>query len=221
MKKLVVLIAAVIVSGVITYAQDAAELKNAGNAALKIKDYATALAKYEAYLTSGEEGADADKATIYNTATCAYKLKKYDVATKYYNKAIDLDYKADIASYYIAKTYDEQGDEATYIEKIKEAYDTYTVSKYRKKFLTIVTSYYNKLAAEPYNKGNNLYNAGAASGSADTYKIKVKEAKTLYAEAKTAFEKTLEVDPNNATAKAAIANIESNLKAYQEYIDSL
>ncbi len=220
MKKLIIVLAAII-AGVSSYAQSAAELKNEGNAALKTKDYKTALAKYEAYLATGEEGVAGDKATIYNIATCADKLDNSEKAIEYYQKAIDMDYRGDISTYKIAKIYQDKGDDAAYIAKIDEAYTTYSSSKYRKTFLAILTKHYNKIAAEPYNAGNAAYNEGAASGDVVTYKVKVKEAIKLYEEAKTAFAKTLEYDENDAMAKSAIANMESNIQAYEDYIKSI
>ena len=75
-------------------AQDksAAELKNEGNAALKAKDYKTALGLFEKAIAAwGDEETDA--AMIFNTATCARKEKKYDTAIKYYDRSISEAYR--------------------------------------------------------------------------------------------------------------------------------
>ena len=72
------------------YAQDeksAAELKNEGNAALKAKDYKTALASFEAAIEAWDEAEDMDAAMVYNAATCARKIKDNDKALKFYGQA--------------------------------------------------------------------------------------------------------------------------------------
>ena len=207
-------------SSIVISAQEAAELKNAGNEALRNKDYKTALTKFEAYLASGEEGTATDKASIYNAGFCGYKLENIEKATKYLQKSIELKYKADYASYYIADLYKEK-DEAKYLELLADGLKKYPTSKIKKYFMGGLTKHYNKLGSDPYNTGNQLYTQGAVSGDYATYILKVKEAKPLYEKAKEAFEKTLEYDPTNSTAKSAIAAMNSNLKTFDDYIASL
>ena len=73
MKKIVLLfLSALLTVGVFAQDPGAAE-KNAGNVALKAKNYAEAFKKYEEYLKIVN---NKDNATVFNTAYCANKIKK-------------------------------------------------------------------------------------------------------------------------------------------------
>lgn len=80
------------------FAQSAAELKNAGNAAYRAKNYAEALAKYEEYLKVFE---GKDVKTVYNVARISYKLKEYEKSVKFFDQSIKNRYK--VASSYSFK----------------------------------------------------------------------------------------------------------------------
>lgn len=61
------------------FAQESVELKNAGNEALRTKDYAKALESFEKAITVwGDQ--PTDFAMIYNAGVCAYQLKSFDKA---------------------------------------------------------------------------------------------------------------------------------------------
>lgn len=211
----------IIAAGFMAQAEEAAVLKNAGNDALIAKDYPTALAKYEAYFASGEEGVANDKKTIYNAARCAYKVKKYDQAMGYYQKCIDLNYRADNATYYTAILYKKQDNEEKYLATLEEGLEKYPGSKIKKNFLKGVTGYYNGLASKPYNEANSLATAAAVSGDPSIYLSKMKQALGLFDQAKTAFEKTLEFDATNQVATSAIASIKDQIDSYNTYKASL
>lgn len=71
------------------FAQDADKLRDEGDAALKEKNYAVALAKYSEYLklTNYE-----DAARIFNTGYSADQVKDYKEAAKYYDMAVKKGY---------------------------------------------------------------------------------------------------------------------------------
>jgi tetratricopeptide (TPR) repeat protein len=221
MRKIGVILTLLVFSVAMFAQESAAELKNAGNEALRNKKYADAVAKYEAYFATNEEGVAEDNTTLYNLANSAFKAKEYDKAEKYFNQCVVKDYKPDFALYYISKIYSAKGDEAKEIETIKKILADYPNSKYYSKFRDYVANYYNKLAQDPYNKGNEIAVTAAGSGDAGIYLSKMKDALVLWDKAKTGFEKTLKVDPNNATANTAIANMKDQIKAYETYKASI
>jgi len=90
MKKLI-LILAVCFSGINVFAQSAAQLKNEGNAALKTKDYKTALMSFENFIAA--EDTFEDPALIFNSGYCAIKIKDFAKAEKYFGQAIEKEYK--------------------------------------------------------------------------------------------------------------------------------
>jgi tetratricopeptide (TPR) repeat protein len=73
------------------FAQSAAELKNAGNAALKAKDYKTALENFEKFMGAPDTFEDA--AVVFNSAYSAIKVKEYEKAVKYFDQSITAKYK--------------------------------------------------------------------------------------------------------------------------------
>ncbi len=99
MKKLI-LFAAVCLCTAGVFAQSAADLKNAGNEALRSKKYKVAIEKYEAYMNAPDT--EKDIPLVYNTAICAYKIKNYAKAEKYFTKSIENKYKLSKAYYYCA-----------------------------------------------------------------------------------------------------------------------
>lgn len=221
MKKIGVLFT-LLIFAVSAFAQEsAAELKNAGNEALRNKNYSEAVQKYEAYFATNEEGVAEDKTTLFNLATSALKAKQYDKAMKYYNTSIKNGYKPDISLFYISKIYSARDNKDMEIETLKKVLTDYPKSKYYSKFQSYVATHYNKMAQEPYNKGNEIATTAAASGDAGIYLSKMKDALKKWEEAKAGFEKTLEIDADNPTAKSAIANMNEQKKAYETYKASL
>lgn len=94
MKKLL-LICVLFFSVAGVFAQQATELKNAGNAALKAKDYKTALENYEKFMQAEDTFDDA--ALVFNSAYCASKIKDYEKAVNYFDKSIQNKYKVSSA----------------------------------------------------------------------------------------------------------------------------
>ncbi len=84
------------------FAQSAGELKNAGNEALKAKNYAEALTKYEEYFKVME---GKDVKTVFNAAYCARKIKNYDKAVKLFDQSIKNRYKVASSYSYKADAY--------------------------------------------------------------------------------------------------------------------
>lgn len=98
MKKLILTLV-VCLSVLGAFAQDAVKLKNDGNAALKAKDYKTAIIHLENYLRTPE--ASADIKTVYNVGYAAAKVKDYAKSVIYFDKAIAAKYK--LSSSYLRK----------------------------------------------------------------------------------------------------------------------
>lgn len=81
------------------FAQDAIKLKNDGNAALKARDYKTAIVHLENYLRTPEAAEDIK--TVYNVGYAATKIKDYAKAVIYFDKTIASKYK--LSSSYLRK----------------------------------------------------------------------------------------------------------------------
>ena len=82
-----------------------ADLKNEGNAAIKIKDYPKALDLYEQALVKWGDKPVADTSMIYNMGICAISAKNYEKALKYFDQAILMNYKKVNSLLYKAEVY--------------------------------------------------------------------------------------------------------------------
>jgi tetratricopeptide (TPR) repeat protein len=204
------------IAGAIAQDKTAAEYKNEGNAALKAKNYKLALENYEKAIANWEDGVDMDAKMIYNAATCARKIKDYDKAIKYYTQSKDLNYRADIATYYIALSLKNQGKEEEMEKVLKQAIKDFADSKYVGHMKKMLVTYYLKEGMVPYNAAAQIwttYNSlSADKRTQELYDKTAAKANVKYEEAKPWFDKVLAIDPNNANAKKALAEINDNLK---------
>ena len=196
--------------------QSATTLKNDGNDALRNKDYKTALAKFEAYLATGEEGVADDVATIYNAGYCGYKTKAYDKSIKYMQDAIDKNYeKAETAYQIIAYSYKKKKDDANYEATLKKGFDAFPQSK---KIKGMLVKHYLGEGNDHYSKAAKILQAAAAQVNAgkyttedDAYKAELEKAQVEFKAALPFVEKALSLDPANETAKTLKENIQKNL----------
>lgn len=92
MKKIVLLVALCLCAGNSIFAQDADKLRDEGDAALKAKDYATAVAKYGEYLKQNNYQ---DTVRIFNCGFAANQAKNYAEAAKYFDMAVNMKYNVD------------------------------------------------------------------------------------------------------------------------------
>lgn len=196
--------------GAVAQDKSAAELKNEGNDALKAKNYKAALGLYEQAIASWGEEEEMDAAMVYNTATCARKIKNYEKAIKYFNQSIDLNYKADIATYYIASSYDKQGKEVDMEKVLIAGIEEHKTSKYVNHMKKMLAKYYVKQSNEFYSEGQKILNTRTADNRDQWDSIKAK-AKVVFDKATEFANKALEVQPTNANAKTILQGIDTML----------
>lgn len=101
MKKMVLLLAFCLSVGNL-FAQNADKLRDEGDAALKAKDYAGALAKYSEYLKLTDYK---DTVRIFNAGFCADQTDNHAEAIKFFDLSIQYNYNADDAYVGKAKAY--------------------------------------------------------------------------------------------------------------------
>ncbi|TLX73638.1 tetratricopeptide repeat protein [Labilibacter sediminis] len=180
--------------------KSAAELKNEGNAALKAKDYKNALSLFEASIDAWDETEDMDAAMVYNTATCARKLKDNEKSIKYYTQAKELGYKGDVSTYYIAKAHKALGAAAEMEKVLLAGIEEFPNSKYLGYMKKDLSTYYVKQANEFFTKGINILNT-RTEGNADQWDAIKGKAKAEFDKAEELADKALSYNPANATAK--------------------
>lgn len=162
MKKLFLILATLIFTGTL-FAQEGSsevELKNAGNEAVRKKNYAEAYQKYEEYLKINEYK---DNAVVFNTAYCASKLKNYDVAAKYFDMAIKNNYKVGPAYQGKALAEKKMNKEDEMVNTLESGIKAVTIPKDKQKLETMYATHFLK-------KGQEFQKAGKLEKAAENYK---------------------------------------------------
>lgn len=215
MKKLILMLVLGLGFGTL-FAQESVELKNAGNEALKNKNYESAFENYEKAIAAW--GSDSlDYAMIYNTAFCAVKLKKFDKAIQYFDQSIAGNYKPEDAMFNKAVIYKMEKNTDLYLKTLNDGVAKYPEDKTLKGELA---KYYLMQGNARYNNGAKLLKEAVSKVTAKTYKdttdpayladiVKVKEE---FKAAIPSLDKALELDPTNANAKALKGACEKQLK---------
>ncbi len=194
--------------GAIAQDKSAAELKNEGNAALKAKDYKTALALFEQSISSWGEEEEMDAAMVYNTATCARKIKDYDKAIKYYGQSKELAYKADVSTYYTAYSYDKQEKDAEKVEVLVAGIEEFSTSKYVGHMKKMLAKQYLMDSNKFYTEGQTILNS-RVDGNRDQWDAIKAKAKVVFDKSSELANKALELDPTNANAKTILTGIDT------------
>lgn len=194
------------------FAQDksAADYKNEGNEALRNKDYEKALELYEQAVANWEEGEAVEDAMVYNMATCARRIDNYDKAIKYYQMAKDQGFREDIATYYIAFSLNKQGKHQEMEQFLVNAVEEFASSKYVGHMKKLLVNYYLKKGSEPYNEASQIL-ASAQNADPSQYDEINARANEAFSKAKPWFEKALEYDPDNSSAKATLEEINNRI----------
>lgn len=216
MKKLIFIFVLCLSFGMLS-AQESVTLKNAGNDALKEKNYAKALENYEKAIAAW--GTDSmDYAMVYNTAFSAFQVKDYDKAIKYFEQSIAGNYKPEDAMFNKALVYKIQKKDEEYVKVLNDG-----IAKYPGN-----TKFKAELAKTYLIEGNTHYNNGAtilkgavekvtAKKFKDTndpaYKAEIEKAKKEFNEAIPPLNKALELTPDDAKAKALKAACEKQAKS--------
>ena len=194
-----------------------AELKNEGNAAIKIKDFPKALELYEQALVKWGDKPIADTSMIYNMGLCAINSKNYEKALKYFDQTIGLNYKKVNSLLYKADVYRITKKDAETLKTLETALslspeDAKVKSKLAAYYVNEANGYYSKGSAI-ITKANGQITAGKLKTSDEPYKQAEKQAVDEFKKALPSIEKALSYDPNNATAKQLKAACEQAIKS--------
>ncbi|SMO38553.1 hypothetical protein SAMN06265379_101417 [Saccharicrinis carchari] len=190
-------------------AKSAAELKNEGNAALKSKDYKSALVAFESAIANWDEAEDMDAAMVYNTATCARKIDNHKKALKYYQQSKDLGYKEDVAAFYIGMAYKNMGKDQEMEKALLSGIEEFPNSKYIGYMKKELAKFYVIQANEFFTKGISILNS-RVDGNRDQWDAIKKNAKAEFDQAEALADKALKYHANNkpaTTIKTKIAEL--------------
>ena len=182
-----------------------ADLKNDGNKAIRAKDYKSALNLYEQALVKLGDQPVADTSMIYNMGYCAFVIKNYEKAIKYFDQAYSLGYNKVNSLLYKADSYKAMKNSDENLKALETAYsiapeDAKVKSKLASYYVLSANSYYSK-GSSLILKANNEITAGKLKTTDPKYIEVDKQAKEEYSKALPLVQKALEYDPANATAK--------------------
>jgi tetratricopeptide (TPR) repeat protein len=196
-----------------SFAQDESnhiELKNQGNEALRANNFKQALELYESALTNWPEDEEMDAMMVFNMATCARRTDDFEKSFEYYSKSAELGYRADFSTYYVAAALNNLNREEEMEVILLKALDSYRSSSVVAHMKRMLTTYYLKQGAEPYNRASQIL-ASAANADPSQYEEITARANSAFAEAKPWFEKVLEIDAANENAQASLREVNTRL----------
>ncbi len=198
-----------------SYAQDETsyiELKNQGNEALRGNNFAEALESYESAIAAWPEEEEMDAAMVFNMATSARRISNNEKALEYYQQSADLGYRADFSTYYVASALSSLGRDDEMEEVLLKAIEEHKTSSVLGHMKKMLTTYYLKQGAEPFNRAAQIL-ASAANADPSQYEEITARANESFAVAKPWFEKVLAIDPGNENAQASLREVNSRLVA--------
>ena len=190
-------------------------LKNEGNKALSIKDYKTALAKYESAMAIwGNQ--PADYAMIYSMGTCAYSLNDMPKALKYFDMCIAAGQNLDMAYQYRGCVMQARKDTVGYVKTLKEGLAKVPKSTALKSSLskycdTEGDKHYHK-AIEILKNATGQVKAGKYASSDPAFKAENERARKELNEALKLYNTSLELTPNEEHIKKAKSNCVTQLQ---------
>ncbi len=188
------------------------ELQNQGNDALRANNFELALTFYEDAFELWPEDEEINSAMIFNMATCARRIENYEKALEYYGKAVELKYRADFSTYYVAASLNSLGREEEMENVLIQALKDYESSSVVGHMRRMLTTYYLRQGAEPYNRASQIL-ASAQNADPSQYEDITARANEAFAEAKPWFEQVLEYDSGNENAQASLREINTRLAA--------
>jgi pilus assembly protein Flp/PilA len=199
------------------FAQESIKLQNAGNDALKAKDYAKAIENYEKAMAVWGN-APQDSVMFYNCGICAFQVKDYEKAIKYFDLSATHNYKQEDALFNKAIVYKIQKNNEAYLKTINEG-----AAKFPEN-----AKFKGELSKNALLEGVGHYNGGNAllKGAVDKinakkykdandpgYKADIAKAKKEFTDAIPLFDKAIELNPADEKAKELKAACEKQVKA--------
>ncbi len=189
--------------------------KNEGNKALAMKDYKTALAKFESVLAA-TSGQPADYAMIYSMGTCAYNLNDMPKSLKYFEMCLAAGQNTDMAYQYKACIMKAQKNNADYLKVLKEGLAKVPNSSGLKGMLG---TYYCEEGDKCYHKAletmksaSAMVKSGKVSSADKAFKELNDRARIDFKECLKWVDMSLQMNPNDVNAKNLKKNCSTQLQ---------
>jgi tetratricopeptide (TPR) repeat protein len=190
--------------------------KYAASEFLKKQDFKSAFTYYEKYIAKVGTEAKIDEATVFNMAFSARKSNKNDVAFNYFQRSIDLGYKADLCKLYLADIYGDFKDYSKMEEILISAISQHPDSKYLPQMSLMLKIPLLKDASIPFNLANELAKE-ASKSTPEEYLAKMSLSCEKFQEAIPLFENVLKYDPQNEQAIKCLEICRNTIQAFNEY----
>ena len=189
-----------------TMAQDAAQLINDANAALKAKDYAKAYGLYSKAMSNPGD-MKVDNAINYNIGLAALNSKNYDAAVTYFDKAIAAKVNVGESQQFKGDALAKQNKYAAAVTAYKAAISAGVKNKGKIYFNAAIVAYKGKKYAEASDLFGQAAAANYNGGTAYYYKAVALNKLGKTDEFKTTLEEGLKKYPNSPKLKNGLADI--------------
>jgi len=205
MKK-ILLVIVLIIGVTTTYAQEksAKDYKIEAADAYKAKDYQKGLTSFEKSIQLYEAEGKIDTTLYYNAAICAIKVENYQKSVEYFNRSVELGYKACKSKLYKANAQkgmeDFNGMEATCNEGLSSC------TKYKDKFNELLFQYYLKTGLDIFNNAAKMQADATplAQSDPDKYTAEMEKVKAEFTSSLPMLEKANTIDPSDENCKKAL-----------------
>lgn len=186
------------------------DLNNEAKVAIAAKDFQKALPLLEEAMQK-QAGQEADAAMIFNAAHCARQLEQYEKAIKYYSEAEKLNYKADMACFYVASSYKKLDKDSEVEKTLVEGIQKYSDSKVLPNMKKMLVDYYLVEGSKSFNEANQILGSSTPANQEELDAL-VAKANVKFAEAKPWFEKALVYAPDDERVIKPLTDIKQRLE---------
>ncbi len=205
MKKLLLLTVAVLFT-VFAFAQDAAELINQGNEAMKAENYAKAFELYDKGMKNIGD-VEVDNSINFNIGFAAYKSNNWEGALEYFDKAIEAGVNVSKSHEYKALVHNEMEDYANAVKSYEQAIATAEGDAAPLVYNAAIAAY----RGDMYDKAVELFGKSVENNyKAETalyYKAVTLRKQNKDAEYKATLEEGVKKFPNEDRLTSALANV--------------
>ncbi|MCQ2975781.1 MAG: hypothetical protein MJ211_13350 [Bacteroidales bacterium] len=210
MKRLLLFAMALTASLSLSAQEDAGDLRRKAAEQAKSGDFTSAVENYSKAIQLQEADSIFEAALYYNAGGTAYKAKNFELASKYFSKCIELDYKLDVAYKFQGASLQSLGDYEALKASMLAATEKYPENV---TFKQMLASAYLNISKPKYDEANQIIKDAQSLKGTDVekYNQEVEKARVVFKEALPNVEEAYKIDSTNKAVIQSLYGIYTNL----------